>query len=238
MTQVDSPPQIARRPPRKTQAERRSISERRIIEAAIRVIGRKGTVGLTLAEVGAEAGYSRGLAAHLFGNKEKLLLRVVETFMVTTRGQLILPEFIEGGSLDALIGAIRQWVTVGVRHPQYYRTFQILTGEAACEDLANISVEMRARMREINSSVSEQLTRLLQQGQARGEISVEIDAAYTALTILSMMRGLIAQWILDPESINLVSICNRFLQDLARELRPIRLRGAIKQRARKRAPKG
>ena len=238
MTRVDSPSQIAQRPPRKTQAERRSTSERQILEAAIRVIGRKGTVGLTLAEVGAKAGYSRGLAAHLFGNKEKLLLRVVETFIVTTRGQLVLPEFIEGGSLSALIEALRQWITVGVRRPQYYRTFEILTGEAACEDVADISVKMRARIREINRSVREQLARLLQQGQAAGEIRMEIDTDYTALVILSTMRGLIAQWVLDPESVNLVSICNRFLQDLARELRPIRLRGATKQRARKRAPNG
>jgi AcrR family transcriptional regulator len=61
------------RPRRRTQAERREQAERRLLDAALAVVARRGSVRMTLAEVGEAAGYSRGLPAHRFGSKAGLL---------------------------------------------------------------------------------------------------------------------------------------------------------------------
>jgi len=61
------------RSPRRTQAARREEAERRLLEAALGVVARRGSVRMTLAEVGEAAGYSRGLPAHRFGSKAGLL---------------------------------------------------------------------------------------------------------------------------------------------------------------------
>src|SRR6218665_1778714 len=58
---------------RRTQAERVAESDRRLIEAAIRLIARVGYTHTTLESIGVEAGYSRGLVQHRFGSKERLL---------------------------------------------------------------------------------------------------------------------------------------------------------------------
>ena len=62
---------------RRTQEERREEAERRLLEAAVRIIGKTGVETFTLADVGEAAGYSRGLPAHYFETKSGLLAAVV-----------------------------------------------------------------------------------------------------------------------------------------------------------------
>src|ERR1700724_4301357 len=62
---------------RRTQEERREEAERRILEAAGRIIGKTGVETFTLADVGVAAGYSRGLPAYYFETKSGLLAAVV-----------------------------------------------------------------------------------------------------------------------------------------------------------------
>ncbi len=62
---------------RRTQAERTEASDRNMFEAAVSLINQHGATGTNLSEVGIRAGYSRGLASHRFGNKEKLFAFVV-----------------------------------------------------------------------------------------------------------------------------------------------------------------
>src|SRR6218665_3470496 len=63
---------------RRTQAERVAESDRRLIEAAIRLIARVGYTHTTLESIGVEAGYSRGLVQHRFGSKERLLAELIK----------------------------------------------------------------------------------------------------------------------------------------------------------------
>ena len=63
--------------PRRTQAERTATANRRMIRAAIQLIGRQGYTKTTLAQVGKEAGYTGGLVSHHFGSKEGLLRELV-----------------------------------------------------------------------------------------------------------------------------------------------------------------
>src|SRR5699024_4887137 len=74
---LDPAPVPTARPRRRTQAERRQEAEKRLLDAALEVVARRGSVRMTLAEVGEVAGYSRGLAAHRFGNKAGLLRALV-----------------------------------------------------------------------------------------------------------------------------------------------------------------
>src|SRR5947209_5259489 len=70
-----------RRPARPTtrQAERRRVSDSRMLQAAMRIIAEKGAAGATLAEIGVAAGYSRGLPAERFGTKLVLLNALMDS---------------------------------------------------------------------------------------------------------------------------------------------------------------
>jgi AcrR family transcriptional regulator len=76
--------------PRRTQAERRALSERRLLQAAERLISEQGCSRTTLAQIGEEAGYSRGLVTERFGSKQRLVevlaRQIQERFAVEALG--------------------------------------------------------------------------------------------------------------------------------------------------------
>jgi AcrR family transcriptional regulator len=65
-------------PLRRTQAERTDEARTALIDAAIALIAERGLAGVTLSDVGAKAGYSRGLAVYHFGSKSGLILAVFD----------------------------------------------------------------------------------------------------------------------------------------------------------------
>jgi AcrR family transcriptional regulator len=63
---------------RRTQAERRAESRAALLEATARGISRVGYSHLSLGEVAAEAGYTRGALYHQFADKDALVLATLE----------------------------------------------------------------------------------------------------------------------------------------------------------------
>ena len=64
--------------PRLTQAERRARTRSALLEAAARGFSRDGYSALTLEQVAADAGYTRGALYHQFSGKEDLALAVLK----------------------------------------------------------------------------------------------------------------------------------------------------------------
>src|SRR4051794_2746875 len=87
---------------RRTQAERRGEAEGALLEAAARLFARRGIDQTSLADIGAEAGYSRGLVNHHFGSKAALVERLTAE---AQRGFAAhLPPADAGGEIDTLVG--------------------------------------------------------------------------------------------------------------------------------------
>lgn len=63
---------------RRTQAERSGDTRRRILDAAVKLLGERGYAGLRTAEVAAAAGVSKGAQTHHFPAKDDLVVAVVE----------------------------------------------------------------------------------------------------------------------------------------------------------------
>ncbi len=80
-------PAETRRPPR-AQADRRAETHAALLAAAARGLSRYGYGNLNLAEVAAEAGYTRGALYHLFDDKEDLALAVVAWVWETWQQQV------------------------------------------------------------------------------------------------------------------------------------------------------
>jgi TetR/AcrR family acrAB operon transcriptional repressor len=98
----------------RTQAERRDAAESKIILAAIELAASKGYDGFSLADVGTRAGFSRGLPAHYFGSKDRLLAAVADNIVTqyTQRAMDVLPH-VEPG-LPRLIEPVRIFAYKGV----------------------------------------------------------------------------------------------------------------------------
>ena len=65
-------------PARRTQAERSGETRRRILDAAVTLLGERGYAGLRTGDVAIAAGVSKGAQTHHFPSKDELVVAVVE----------------------------------------------------------------------------------------------------------------------------------------------------------------
>ena len=95
------------RRPRRSQAERRAESRAALLAAAAQGLSRYGYGDLNLAQVAAEAGYTRGALYHLFADKEDLALAVVAWVWEGWQEQVAPLADAQDEPLDALVALAR-----------------------------------------------------------------------------------------------------------------------------------
>lgn len=172
---------------RLTQAERRALAERRILDAALELVARRGSVRMTLAEVGEAAGYSRGLPAHRFGNKAGLLQMVVLNIGARFEARRIaLPHRRPG--LDAVRGLVSTYFVRDDTRWIETRALLVMMTEGFMEDS-----QLNPYIGEyIRSSIS-RLEQHIRDGIALGEIRADIDPTTAATLLLGALRGVLHQ---------------------------------------------
>ena len=170
---------------RRTQGERRADAERRLLESALELLSEKGVAGSTLSEVGERAGYSRGLVAHHYGNKENFLRAVAQHIRASYRARM--PQDSQPG-LGRLLDNIRRFYsgkagTFGAK--------QALLAEAIMND-GPLRKDMQVFTVEAIGFLAEQI----RIGVQKGEIRPDVDPEAAATLILGQMRGIGAMTLL------------------------------------------
>ncbi len=174
-------------PPRLTQAQRRELAERRILDAALEIVARRGSVRMTLAEVGEAAGYSRGLPAHRFGNKEGLLRELANTIGERFEARFrALP--VRQPGLDALRWQVTAYFDRDDKRWIETRALLVMMTEGFMEDSS-----LNPHIREYLHASIDRLAEHIRKGIALGEIRPEIDPVAAATLILGAMRGVLHQ---------------------------------------------
>ena len=185
--------------PRRSQASRRSESDRRMLRAAARLIARRGVAGTSLADVGVAAGYSRGLPVERFGSKLgliKMLLEATDSWF-----QAHLARTLVGASgLQAL--RLRIEAHLG----------SIERSRSATAALYSIYMESLCVMPELKPAVADFTNRWrlglathLREAQVAGHLDKDIDCAAEAGFMLAAMRGLMIQHLMDQASSDLMA---------------------------------
>jgi AcrR family transcriptional regulator len=194
----------ARRPVegRQTQAERRRLSEGRIINAALEVIAERGVSRMTLAEVGERAGYSRGLPAHLFGTKSNLLCECMRR-MDADHWMNRLPEVGPAAGLKDLEAAVKRWFHELETRVAFTRAYYALIQEANCEGVNDHWPELCAVVREVVTGGQARYADYIRAAQARGEARAGLDPDMEAAILHTTMRGVGLQWLIRPDSVDL-----------------------------------
>lgn len=176
---------------RRSQIERRAESDRKMIAAALRLIARHGSTGCSLAQIGVEAGYSRGLPVARFGTKLGLLESVVDTCDAWFQRRLK-KDLGDTQGLEALF--IRMGAHMaGARDsaPATVTVYQLYV-----ESMGAAS-ELKPRMRALGESYREGFRRHLQEARAMGELRDGIDIDRFATMVLGAVRGVIVQALVD-----------------------------------------
>ncbi len=198
MTPDASPPNAV--PTRRTQVERRAAAEARLLAAAREIVARKGWVGMTLAEVGEAAGYSRGLATHHFGSKPKLLRALAshinENFMRELGESPQKPDGMEG-----LIAFVQVYLGRTDSRWTNTRALLLLMAEATTDDS-----ETGESLALYNQSVLSSLARHFKAGMANGEMRKGIDPMTGAAIVIGALRGVMLQSLLKNSEVQLRTV--------------------------------
>jgi len=199
------------RKPRRTHTERREEAEARMIDAAVRIVAERGLEELTLAECGEAAGYSRGLAAHYFGSKERLL-PAIAAHIVTDYSQRLRAGSRRLPGLDGLLESVAFYIDSGCDNVVVLRAFHAVLGSALKQ--APLSAEIAALNHNSITAFAEPIRR----GIERGEIRRDVDPMAQAAMIVAALRGVMTQWLLDPARTDLGRIKTDYLASLRRGL--------------------
>lgn len=163
---------------RRTQAERRAETRRRVLDAATSLVATHGSRAVSLAAVGEAAGYSRGIVNHHFGSKANLLEELIkhtQQFDVPTdspTGLGRLTQFVE-----AYLNGMHQ-------RPARSEAFLKLWAESAGAEpaLAPLFAERDAWFRDF-------LAQNIRDGLSDGSIGRHVDPRFAAVTLIGQLRG-------------------------------------------------
>jgi AcrR family transcriptional regulator len=205
-----SPADAMRRKGR-TQVERRAEAERRILEAAACIVVEKGLDGVTLAEAGEVAGYSKGLPVHYFRTKEDLLAALAGHVIRSFVTKLKVRQESQAG-LPNLIKAVHFYLSAAQKTPTTARALQIVTAGALHRP------RLAAAIAELNRSSAEDIEQNIRIGISRGEIRPDVDARAQGTLILAGLRGVVTQWFVDPERVDLDAVRDEFISSLRQGL--------------------
>ena len=178
--------------PRRTSSARRDEAELRLLSAAAELIATQGVDGLTLADLAEAAGYSRGLAAHYFGNKNGLL-EATAAYAAAHFATRLGAETRSPPGLEALLEVIEAYLTIGPEMRKQALVLQAIIAESLTQPA------LRHAVAELEARSLGRLADMISAGQRKGEIRSDVDPRRHAVFLLGALRSLVAIWLIDTD---------------------------------------
>jgi len=194
----------------RTHAERRREAESRIVQAAFEIVARRGVDQLTLAEAGEEAGYSSALPAHYFESREALLAAVAEHAVKNYRKRLSERNLTVDDGIHSLLATIAFYLDDSRGWPKKLRAFhEVMNAGLRWPAIAAVVARL-------NQEWIDRIAAQLRSAQATGDIRADIDPVAEAVAVSGAMRGIMAQWLIAPDSIDLDAVRDVYIAGLRR----------------------
>lgn len=184
-------------PRRRTQQDRRERSSRRLLDAATQLIADQGFTRTSLAQIGKEAGYSRGLVNERFGSKTGLVRVLADEYRESLAVDWLEPAVAELDGLEKLIVAVETYLDAMEQSGALGRAYHELLGES----LALIP-EIQTTFLEAERTLRAAFQRLVEEAAHAGEIPPEVDAPALATVVVALLRGVSLQWLRDPSHVD------------------------------------
>ena len=176
---------------RLTQAERTEISDKRMLDAAVRLIVERGPSATSLKEVGLMAGYSRGLAGQRFGSKDRLY-----AFVLRNVGEIWLSQLKDATEqktgLNAIHAALDQHYRFCVEAPDQVRAFYTLWFESV-----NAGPEQKVIIGNIHNRRHQDMVNWITVDQNIGE-ETKTRADAVAAQFCASVIGIVYYWLANP----------------------------------------
>jgi AcrR family transcriptional regulator len=182
---------------RRSQRQRRSESERRILDAAVELVSQQGVERTSLAQIGDKAGTSRGLPGYLFGSKRELLRHMVIDLQ-RHWASVIGERSPQGTGVEEITNYVERYFKL-LFSPKGRRYLGAMMGIVAAE--ASGLADAEGLGREINDRLRGTFCRMIEDGLADGSIRRGADARTEAGLIVAQLRGITLDWLIDRQSV-------------------------------------
>jgi len=194
----------------RTHAERRREAEARILQAAFEIVARRGVDQLTLAEAGEEAGYSRALPAHYFNSREELLAAVAEHVVKNYRRRLVEIKVPAPEGAESILSSIAFYLDDSRGWPKQLKAFyEVMNAGLRWPAIAKVVARL-------NQEAIDNYAMQIRVAQQRGEIRADLDPVAEAVAIAGTMRGIMSQWLVAPETVDLDRVRDTYIASLRR----------------------
>ena len=166
---------------------RRKESDRRMLRAAVMLIGRHGTVGASLGQIGVDAGYSRGLPIQRFSNKLNLLEMVIDTIQDRFTRQ-VERRIGDRKGCEALAERIRfQMEAVRDMPDSAIALYHLIV------DSTGTVPELKPRIAELHAVYRESIRAYLLQARKMDELRKDVDIEQSVRAISGTISGICIQ---------------------------------------------
>lgn len=192
--------------------QRRKESDKRLLDAGLRLVADKGAAGATLADIGMAAGFSRSLPLERFGSKQKFLVALVDR-TEQWFNQWAFADLQGKEGLDGLTARIEAHLTSATANWDATSALYLLFFESL-----TVVPELRPRMTAMGNSYRNAFRELIRQGQSRGEIRADVDPDVEATALFGAIRGAITLWLFEPKTINLKRVARSLAENTRRSL--------------------
>ncbi len=170
----------------KTQKQLQSERTRRqIIDAAAQLFVRKGFYGTSIADLARATDLTKGALYHHFENKDALFFVVIKSVRSAWNKE-VARDVVEAGD------ALTQLTVMLENHARL-----IQENDTLCLVLHGLTTEMEGvnpdfstALQEVYADLTRFIERIVQKGQAAGQIRPDLDARLMALNFVGMLRGI------------------------------------------------
>lgn len=205
-----------------------NVRRPQILEAAARVISRRGLTGLRLAEVADEAGLSVGSIQHYFGTRDRLLIesfayeteRAVERWVASENG--------DGDAWERLVALVDIVLDPPTFRERWTRWVQFWAAYAR-------EPKLRRSMGQAYEMWRQPFRRAFEDGLASGEFRISVSLDRLVDRSIALLDGLVLQVLLEAPGTTLANARELLLESLAADLgvgRRSDVSGARRSRAR------
>lgn len=172
-----------------------------IIDASVRVFARQGVAKASLTDIASEAGVTRGAIYWHFANKADLLNslweNVLEFYAPLTEASENVDEPDPLGKLQELYNS---FFVAMEEDPLQQQLFRILFEDG---DRSKDTEVIRQRHQQLRLIRYNGLQVVLANAIRRGQIPPSFDVRLGTVIIFSMIHGLIANWVMNPEFVDI-----------------------------------
>lgn len=170
--------------PRRTQAQRREESERRLLQAAAEIIAREGYLAATLERVGTAAGFSRGLAGRKYGSKDGLIEAVIWRVSAHVNEQVDLAIAGVGDPLGRVLALFERFVEL-VHSDISVRAYFVLFSAMIANRL-----ETRAAFDGVQEQFGQRIEAMIIAAQEAGSVPPAPPAQHLAYMVGCLLAGI------------------------------------------------